>query len=61
MFLKFGLTTGTGSTQVVDVPGSSREPSVQVILFGQQRDNDNQKGVQFTAIQVMRTMISPSK
>jgi hypothetical protein len=44
MFLISGLTIKTGSTQVIDIPGSSKEPGVQVTQFGQQRDDDNQKG-----------------
>jgi hypothetical protein len=43
MFLKSGPTIGNGSTRVIDVPGSSKEPRVQVIGFGEQRDDDYQK------------------
>ncbi len=51
MLITSKVTTGNGSTRVVDVSGSSRESDVQVTQFGQRRDDDSQK----------RGMIHPTK
>ncbi len=40
MFTTSGVTIGTGSSHVIDVPGSSKEPAVQPTQCDQQREDD---------------------
>ena len=43
MFTKSGVTIDNGSTEVTDVPGSRKEPAVQMTQSGQQGNDDDQK------------------
>jgi hypothetical protein len=43
MVITSGVTIGTDSTQVIDIPGSSRQPAVRATHFAQQRNDENQR------------------
>ena len=43
MFIASGVTIGTDSIQVIDIPESSWQPAVRATHFAQQRNDENER------------------